>query len=68
MEHSGLGFLALTRGSLTVGWAPRRLIVAVGFVLLLGSVHDFSNGPPMEVRAPTGAVASPRGRRGLQLR
>jgi hypothetical protein len=50
------------------GWAPRRLAMAVGFVLLLGSVHSFSNGPPTKVRAPTGAVASPRARRGLQLR
>jgi hypothetical protein len=50
------------------GWAPRRLAMAVGFVLLLGSVHNFSNGPPTKVRAPTGAAASPRARRGLQLR
>jgi hypothetical protein len=41
------------------GWAPRRLAVTAGFVLLLGSVHDFSNSPPVKVRAPTGAAASP---------
>jgi hypothetical protein len=58
----------LTRGSLTTGWAPRRLMAVVGFVLLLSSVHDFSNGPPMKVRAPTGTAASPRARKGLQLR
>jgi hypothetical protein len=51
-----------------VGWAPRWLATAVGFVLLLDSVHGFSNGPAVKVRAPTGATASPRARRGLQLR
>jgi hypothetical protein len=49
------------------GWAPRWLTAAVGFILLLGLVHSFSNGPPTKVRAPTGATASPRARRGLQL-
>jgi hypothetical protein len=49
-----------------VGWAPRRLTEAVGFVLL-GSVHAFSNGPLVKERAPT-AVAASRARRGLQLR
>jgi hypothetical protein len=51
-----------------VGWAPRRLTEAVGFVLLLGSVHAFSNGPLVKERAPTAVAASPRARRGLQLR
>jgi hypothetical protein len=50
-----------------VGWAPRRLAAGAGFVLLHGSVHDFSNGPVVKVRAPTGVAASPRARRGLQL-
>jgi hypothetical protein len=50
-----------------VGWAPSRLTAVTGFILLLGSIHDCSNGPPMKVRAPTRAVASPRARRGLQL-
>jgi hypothetical protein len=50
------------------GWDPRRLVAAVGFFLLLGSVHGFSNGPPVKVRAPTGVAASPRAHRGLQLR
>jgi hypothetical protein len=69
------GFLALNRaegkgiltwGTLTVGWAPRQLTTSACFVLL-GSVHGFSNGPPVKVRAPTGAAASPQARRGLQL-
>jgi hypothetical protein len=50
------------------GWAPRRLTAVAGFILLLGSVHDFSNGPSAKVRAPTGVAASPRARRGHQLR
>jgi hypothetical protein len=50
------------------GGAPRHLTVAAGFVLLLGLVHDFSNGPSMKVRAPTGVMGSPRAHRGLQLR
>jgi hypothetical protein len=50
-----------------VGWAPRRLAAAVGFILLLGSVHGFTNGPPAKVWAPTGVVASPRAHRGLQF-
>jgi hypothetical protein len=67
MEHGSYGFLALngvegkgilSQGSLMAGWAPRWLTEA-GFVLLLGSVHGFSNVPPAKVRAPTGAAASP---------
>jgi hypothetical protein len=72
-----LGFLALnrsegkgilTRGSLMAGWAPRWLASVAGFVLLHGSVHIFSNGPLVNVRSPTVAVASARACRGLQLR
>jgi hypothetical protein len=48
-------------------WAPRRLVAAAGFPLLLSLIHGFSNGPSAKVRAPTGAAGSPRSRRGLQL-
>jgi hypothetical protein len=41
------------------GWAPRRLTAAAGFIFLLGSVHNLSNGPPAKERARTGAAASP---------
>jgi hypothetical protein len=50
-----------------VSWAPRWLAAEAGFVLLLSTVHGFSNGPPAKVMAPTGAATSPRARRGLQL-
>jgi hypothetical protein len=75
MEHGGQVLLALngaegkgilTQGSITVGWAPRWLTAAAGFVLLLGSVHGSSKGPPVKVRAPTRMTASPRAHRGLQ--
>jgi hypothetical protein len=54
-------------GSLMVGWAPRWLMEVASFIHLLSSVHGFSNGPPVKVSEPTGAVASPWARRGLQL-
>jgi hypothetical protein len=76
MGHGGSGPLdqnrvdgkeILTRGSLTAGQAPRRLAAALGFVLLLGTVYSFSNGPLMTKRPLVGAAASPQARRLLQF-
>jgi hypothetical protein len=36
--------------------APRRLAVVTGFMLLLGSMLGFSNGPPVTTRLPSGTV------------
>jgi hypothetical protein len=57
----------LTQGSLTAGWAPRRLVAMAGLVLLLGSMCDFSNSPLMTNRPPVGVGASPRAHRLLQF-